>query len=228
MIFYALFSLYQLSRLPPHGALSKTQKSRPIQHELCLRSFQRSASHDITEIFTKTFFGPTRLDRWRWKLFSQQVESFGCVLQMWPVVYHGDVLAAAIFHRFFPSRLFPRGHLYAVWSHLPPTLIAQKEKQGEIWRCKEKYFDIWKSRRRKGWKCCEIHIYWASNYDWVWKGFLRQDELGKLRKYTIIQIGPTLWQKNKFSISGREPKYCHYLGTNLNSCFFEEVEWENV
>ena len=31
-------------------------------------------------------------------------------------------------------------------------------------------------------------------------------------------------KKNKFCISGREPKYCHYLGTNLNSCFFEEVE----
>ena len=105
---------------------------------------------------------------------------------------------------FFSSRLFPRGHLYAVWSHLPPTLIAQKEKQGEIWRSKEKYFDIWKSRRRKGWKCCEIHIYWASNYDWVWKGFLRQEELGKLRKYTVIQIGPTLWQKkpNSASVAG--------------------------
>lgn len=99
---------------------------------------------------------------------------------------------------FFSSRLFPRGHLYAVWSHLPPTLIDQKEKQGGIWRSKEKYFDIWKNRRRKGWKCCEIHIYWASNYDWVWKGFLRQDELGKLRKYTIIQIGPTLWQKKQW------------------------------
>ena len=82
---------------------------------------------------------------------SLQSPMDGCVLQMWPVVYHGDVLAAAIFHRFFPSRLFPRGHLYAVWSHLPPTLIAQKEKQGEIWRSKEKYFDIWKSRRRKWW-----------------------------------------------------------------------------
>ena len=52
MIFYGLFSLYQLNRATPHGAPSKPEKSRPIQHELCVhRAFNAFASYNITKTY---------------------------------------------------------------------------------------------------------------------------------------------------------------------------------
>ena len=99
-----------------------------------------------------------RRKKCRRALFSQRAGgSFGCVLQMWSVMYHVThishvthvthiswrciswPLSVAAFSP--PLGLFPRWHLYAVWSHLPPTLIAQKESQGEG------RYGLWKSRK---------------------------------------------------------------------------------
>lgn len=67
----------------PHGELSKPQKNRPIQHELCLTSFQRAASQNIvTKIYRLNMFWSMSLRSFVWVLDACYRCGRPCIMEM--------------------------------------------------------------------------------------------------------------------------------------------------
>ena len=67
----------------PHGELSKPQKIRPIQHELCLTSFQRAASQNIvTKIYRLNMFWSMSSRSFVWVLDACYRCGRPCIMEM--------------------------------------------------------------------------------------------------------------------------------------------------
>ena len=156
MIFYGLFSLYQLNRATPHGAPSKPEKSRPIQHELCVhRAFNAFASYNIT----KTYHLSSSLQF----LLSPLSRQFGmAVTDVLGYVSHLSwswCLSAAICRRFLSNPAFST--VTSLWRRIASGTNAHSSRGTRYGREERKLNQIsWKGPFLKDW---EIKQYFISD-----------------------------------------------------------------